>query len=144
MKGKYLLAGQVILFLILIYFSNFSLLFTNGFLLVLFALAVGLGLYSIYNMGFDTLSPFPEPKKGGKHVQEGAYKFMRHPMYTALIIFGLSFVLSSPELLNTITYLILIYILDAKASYEEGFLIKIYPTYEVYLENTKKFIPFIY
>lgn len=144
MKGKYLLAAQVILFLLLIYFSDFPLLFTNAFLLILFALAAGLGLYSIYNMGFDTLSPFPEPKKGSKHVQEGAYKFMRHPMYTALIIFGLAFVLSSPEFLNTITYLILIYILDTKAAYEESFLIKLHPTYKAYIENTKKFIPFIY
>ena len=144
MKGKYLLGAQVILFLLLIYFSNLPLIFTNGLLIILLALAAGLGLYSIYNMGLDTFSPFPEPKKGSKHIQTGAYKFIRHPMYTGLILFGLILVLSNPELLNTITYLVLIYVLDAKATYEEKFLEKVYPTYKDYTENTKKFIPFIY
>lgn len=65
-------------------------------------------------------------------------------MYTSLIIFGLIFVLSNPEFLNTVIYLILLYILDAKASYEERFLTKLYQTYKAYSENTKKFIPFIY
>ncbi len=132
------------MFLLLIYFVDLPLIFTNGFLLILLALAASLGLYSIYNLGFDNLSPFPEPKKGARHVQEGAYKFIRHPMYTSLIIFGLIFVLSNPGFLNTIIYLILIYVLDTKASYEEGFLAKIYPTYKTYAENTKKFIPFVY
>ena len=144
MKSKYLLTAQVILFLLLIYFVDLPLIFTNGFLLILLALAASLGLYSIYNLGFDNLSTFPEPKKGARHVQEGAYKFIRHPMYTSLIIFGLIFVLSNPGFLNTIIYLILIYVLDTKASYEEGFLAKIYPTYKTYAENTKKFIPFVY
>jgi len=144
MKGKYLVVGEVILFILLIYLSNLSLIFTNGFLLILFALATVLGLYSVYIMGFDTLSPFPEPKKGARHIQEGAYRLIRHPMYTALIIYGLIFVLSNPEFLNTITYLVLICILDTKASYEETFLNKLYPTYKAYTKNTKKFIPFVY
>lgn len=144
MKGKYFLWGQVILLILLFYFADLSQVFKNGFLEILFALALGLGLYSIYNMGLDTFSPYPEPKKGSKHVQAGAYKFIRHPMYTSLIILGLILVLSDPQFLNTIIYIILLYVLDAKAAYEESLLIKLYPTYKDYIQKTSKFLPFVY
>lgn len=144
MKGKYFFWGQVILLILLFYFANLSQVFKNGFLEILFALALSLGLYSIYNMGLDTFSPYPEPKKGSKHVQTGAYKFIRHPMYTSLIILGLMLVLSDPQFLNTIIYIILLYVLDAKAAYEETLLIKLYPTYKDYIQKTSKFLPFVY
>lgn len=144
MKGKYLLYGQLILLILLFYFSNFLMISKNGFLAVLFILAMGLLLYSVYNMGLDTFSPFPEPKKGSKHIQTGAYKFIRHPMYTGIIILGLMLVLSDPQFLNTIIYIILLYVLDAKATYEEGLLLKLYPTYKEYMLKTSKFFPFVY
>jgi protein-S-isoprenylcysteine O-methyltransferase Ste14 len=144
MKGKYLLYGQLILLIFLFYFTNLSLIFKNGFLAILFIFAMGLGLYSIYNMGLDTFSPFPEPKKGSKHIQTGAYKFIRHPMYTSIMILGLMLVLSNPQFLNTIIYIILLYILDAKATYEERFLLKLHPTYKEYTQKTSKFLPFVY
>ncbi len=144
MKGKYLLYGQLVLLVLLFYFADPSLIFKNGFLAVLFILAIGLGLYSIYNMGLDTFSPYPEPKKGSKHVQTGAYRFIRHPMYTSLIILGLMLVLSDPQFLNTIVYIILLYVLDTKAAYEESFLLKLHPTYKEYIQKTSKFLPFVY
>ncbi len=144
MKGKYLFYGQLVLLVLLFYFADFSLIFKNGFLVILFILATGLGLYSIYNMGIDTFSPYPEPKKGSKHVQSGAYRFIRHPMYTSLIILGLMLVLSDPQFLNTIIYIILLYVLDAKGAYEESFLLKLYPTYKEYIQKTSKFLPFVY
>lgn len=144
MKGKYLLYGQLVLLILLFYFADFASIFKNGFLAILFALAIGLGLYSLYNMGLDTFSPYPEPKKGSKHIQAGAYKFIRHPMYTSIILLGLMLVLSDPQFLNTIIYIILLYVLDTKATYEESLLLKLYPTYKDYIQKTSKFLPFIY
>ena len=144
MKSKNLLISQLVLIALLFYFANFTLIFENLFLSILFALSVGLGLYSAYNMGLDTYTPFPEPQKGSRHVQEGVYKYMRHPMYTSLIVLGLMLVLTRPEFLNTIIYILLLYILDTKASFEEILLLKLHPTYKKYMETTKKFLPFIY
>lgn len=144
MKDKYLFYGQLVLLILLFYFADLSSIFKNGFLSVLFIMAMGLGLYSLYNMGLDTFSLYPEPKKGSKHVQTGAYRFIRHPMYTSLIILGLLLVLSDPQFLNTIIYIILLYVLDAKATYEEGLLLKLHPTYKEYTQKTSKFLPFVY
>ena len=144
MKGKFLLYAQILLIVLLFYFGNFAQIFKNPSLALIFATGVLLALYSFYNLGLDTFTPFPEPKKEGKHVQSGAYKYMRHPMYLAIVVIGLSLLLSSPSFTAAVIYLLLIYALDAKATLEEGFLTKLHPTYKTYAQKTKKFIPYIY
>lgn len=37
------------------------------------------------------LTPFPTPKENGTLIQTGLYKFVRHPIYSGIIITALSF-----------------------------------------------------
>ena len=144
MKGKFLLYAQIILILLLFLFSVPNAIFKNTAVSAIFAAGLLLGIWSLYNLGLDTYTPFPEPKKEGRHVQGGAYKYARHPMYTAVMIIGLALLFSSPTLYSAIIYLVLIIILDQKAAVEEKYLEKMHPTYKAYAQKTKKFIPFIY
>lgn len=144
MKGKFLLYSQLVLIILLFYLGNFSQIFSNTVLTVIFIAGIALALWAFYNLGLDTFTPFPEPKKEGKHVQTGSYKYVRHPMYTALGLIGLSLLASSPNFPSAIIFLLLIYVLDTKSSLEEEYLQKIHPTYKTYSEKTKKFIPYIY
>ena len=144
MKGKFLVYAQLVLLILLFYLGNFGKIFTNPSIAVIFASGVILGLWSFYNLGLDTYTPFPEPKKEGKHVQSGAYKYIRHPMYIAVMIIGFSLLLSSATFPSAVIYLLLLYVLDTKAALEEEYLEKIHPTYKTYSEKTKKFIPYIY
>lgn len=144
MKDKYLLYAQIVLIVLLFYFGNFAQIFQNPALAVIFATGSLLALYSFYNLGLDTFTPYAEPKKESKHVQSGAYNYMRHPMYLGIMLISLALLFSAPSFPATVIYLLLIYVLDAKASLEEEYLTKLHPTYKNYQDKTKKFIPYIY
>lgn len=144
MKGKFLLYAQLVLLILLFYFGNFSRILSNPILSIVFIAGLVLGLWSLYNLGMDTYTPFPEPKKEGKHIQHGTYSLIRHPMYTAVMIIGLALLLSSATFLSAVVYILLLYVLDAKATLEEEYLTKIHSTYKTYKEKTKKFIPLLY
>ena len=144
MKDKPLFYAQIVLIILLFYFGSFPSIFRNPPLTVIFTIGALLSVWSAYNLGLDTYTPFPQPRSTSKHVQEGLYKYIRHPMYLAVMLIGLASLLSSPSFPAMIIYLLLIYILDQKATLEEEYLEKIHPTYKSYREKTKKFIPFIY
>ena len=144
MKGKFLLYAQLVLLILLFYFGNFGKIFSNPSLAIIFIAGVFLALWAFYNLGLDTYTPFPEPKKEGKHVQNGAYKYIRHPMYAAIMAIGLALLLSSATFVSAVIYLLLLYVLDTKASLEEEYLVKIHPAYKTYSQKTKKIIPFVY
>jgi len=144
MKGKFLLYSQLALIILLFYLGNFNQIFSNFVLSIFFTAGLVLGFWSIYNLGLDTFTPFPEPKKESKHVQTGAYKYVRHPMYTAVMMLSLVLLSSSATFISAVIYLLLLYILDSKATLEEEYLQKIHPSYKTYAQKTKKFIPFVY
>lgn len=144
MKGKFLLWAQIFLLLALFYLGNLTKVFTYPPAAIIFAVGLLLAIWSFYNLGLDTYTPFPEPKRESKHIQTGAYTFARHPMYTGIMMLGLALLLANPNFLSTIIYLLLLYVLDAKASVEEVHLQKMHPSYKAYKEKTKKFIPCIY
>ncbi|MFD2271515.1 methyltransferase family protein [Undibacterium arcticum] len=48
--------------------------------------------WSAHNLG-RSLTPFPHPRPQGQLVTNGAYRFVRHPMYFAILIGGLGWAL---------------------------------------------------
>lgn len=75
-------------------------------------------------------------------ITSGVYKFIRHPLYTSLILFSLGAFLKGPSLLGTglvITTVIGAY-LTARIE-EEHNLDRFGDTYRKYMEQTKRFIP---
>lgn len=90
------------------------------------------------------LSPFPSPKTNSELVENGIYKYIRHPIYTA-IIFGLLvwslYQNSLFQLLISISILILFYF---KSKYEEQQLLKKFPEYKSYMSRTGRFLPRIF
>jgi protein-S-isoprenylcysteine O-methyltransferase Ste14 len=87
------------------------------------------------------LTPFPSPKESGKLVQTGLYKYIRHPIYSGILLLatGISFYYCSVWKL-TITGLLVI-LFYFKSVYEEVLLSKKYIEYVKYKENTGRFLP---
>lgn len=77
-----------------------------------------------------------------KLVDKGIYRFIRHPIYTGdiLLLIGLELALNSWFVLGV---LLLIPIVVWQALAEEALLVKTFPGYSTYQENTKMFIPFV-
>jgi len=95
----------------------------------------------IYNR-FGNWSVFPQPKEHSQLIMKGPYRFMRHPMYTAVILGGFSCVAHNQTLQSTVSLLTLIVILNIKARYEEKLLRFHFSDYSAYQSATpNRFIP---
>ena len=107
-------------------------------------LSLAFGAWAIISMKIQNLKIFPEPKPDAEFIGAGPYKFIRHPMYTSVLLTTLSYVLDRPGILAVSLWLILCTDLLLKLHYEEGLLRKKFPQYESYSVRTKKLVPFIY
>jgi len=95
----------------------------------------------IYNR-FGNWSVFPQPKEHSQLIMKGPYRFMRHPMYTAVILGGFSCAAHNQTLQSAVSLVALIVILNIKARYEEKLLRFHFSDYSAYQSATpNRFIP---
>ncbi|WP_079735051.1 methyltransferase family protein [Salegentibacter salegens] len=87
------------------------------------------------------LSPFPKPKENASLITTGIFKYIRHPIYSGILIFlfFLSLYFASTYKIG-ITVLLLILFLF-KSVYEEEQLWLKYPNYRDYRQHTGRFFP---
>jgi protein-S-isoprenylcysteine O-methyltransferase Ste14 len=78
-------------------------------------------------------------------ITTGAYRYIRHPLYTALFLFGLGVFLKKPSLLGAglLGMTILGVVFTARIE-EEYNLIRFGEAYRTYSDKTNRFIPLIY
>lgn len=145
-KKNYIAAILVIIQFLCIAFLLFNTdlrwQFTIGNLLIL--LGITLGLWSIYAMKSNEWGVSPIPKSDAFLITKKPYRYIRHPMYSAVLFFCLGLVLENPSLWNCIVYGILLIDLLIKLNWEEQMLSEKYPDYKTYQKKTKKLIPFIF
>ena len=87
------------------------------------------------------LSPFPSPLPGSKLIQTGVFKYVRHPIYSGIVLafFGFALIADSGyKLLIALFLLILFYF---KSQYEELRLMELFPEYENYKLKSGRFLP---
>lgn len=89
------------------------------------------------------LSPFPSPLPDSKLIENGVYKFIRHPIYTGIILafFGFAFITDSGYrlLISAVLFALFYY----KTLYEEKRLIENFPNYLEYRNRSGRFFPFL-
>jgi len=103
-----------------------------------------LGVYAIFSMRKSKLRITPELAENATLIKTGPYKYIRHPMYSAVLLFCLGFFLTNIWSMTAIIYLSLIIILNLKIIYEEKLLNIAFSNYKSYAKKTKKLIPYIY
>ncbi len=91
-----------------------------------------------------SLTPFPKPVAGAPLVETGAYRLIRHPIYSGLVLaaVGWGLVTASPVAIAAAGLLFLLF--AAKAQREEAWLCAVHPEYRAYQRRTKRLIPWIY
>ena len=97
-------------------------------------------LLSFLGLG-SSLTANPVPKDNSQLVTDGLYKFVRHPIYTGLLLLGLSLVITAGVFPHILVWLLLAVLLNYKAKFEESLLQKRYPEYFEYASKTGRFIP---
>jgi protein-S-isoprenylcysteine O-methyltransferase Ste14 len=131
-------------FLCLFYFAISGSIPNHWYLVVADLLGIGLGVWAILTMRNGKFSVFPEPKIGAPLIENGPYQFIRHPMYTALLLVCASMTLAQPTLVNGLVFGLLLINQLIKLNYEEGLLKARFVEYEDYMKRTKKLIPYLY
>ncbi len=108
---------------------------------ILAVAGVGLMLWSARSLGRN-LTALPEPAAGGGLVSSGPYRWVRHPMYTAVVslFLGVSFLFATSA--GAILSALLVGFFAFKSEYEERQLRIAYPGYGSYLERVPgRFLP---
>jgi protein-S-isoprenylcysteine O-methyltransferase Ste14 len=107
------------------------------------AAGLALAMAGLFWLG-DNLSVFPHPKDNATLVQSGAYRIVRHPIYSGLIIGAVGWALINTSLVTLVYALGLLVFFDVKARREERWLLARFPDYAVYRARVHKLIPFVY
>lgn len=109
---------------------------------VIFILGAILIVIAVLQLNIN-LSAFPSPLADSKLIETGVFKFIRHPIYSGLILafFGYAIVDDSGyKLLISVGLLLWFYF---KSLYEEKLLIEKFPEYLEYKKRSGRFFPWI-
>jgi protein-S-isoprenylcysteine O-methyltransferase Ste14 len=116
----------------------------NPLLLAMEMAALLLGAWAILTVRIGNVNVVPDPRQGAVLVQSGPYRWIRHPMYAALLLGTLALVLASPSALRWGLWIVLLIDLVVKLHYEERMLLAHFAGYGAYQAASKRLIPYIY
>lgn len=86
----------------------------------------------------------PEIRKGSNLVTKGLYEYIRHPMYSAILLTCLAVLVDHLTFLRFVAYVLLLTVLVVKLRIEERLLEHKFPEYKEYKKKTKRLLPYIY
>lgn len=89
-----------------------------------------------------SLTALPIPKEEGKLSTTGLYKYVRHPMYSSVLLLAFGIALRSGSVIKYLLVFSLCLLFYLKSVYEERYLRQKYLDYAQYSAQTPRFIPF--
>ena len=111
---------------------------------VLAGAALVLGLWALSANRPGNFNIRPLHKAGSLLVQHGPYRWLRHPMYSAVLLAGLAAARLAGQAWAWAALLALLAVLAAKAVLEERGLRASHTDYADYCRRTRRFIPGLY
>ena len=90
------------------------------------------------------LTPLPRPRDDAALVRTGAYRVVRHPIYSGGVLAAFGWALVRGRWLGLAGAIGLLLFFDAKASREEIWLSERFPEYPAYRRAVRKLIPGLY
>lgn len=89
----------------------------------------------------SALTPTPVPKGGVELATGGLYRFMRHPIYTGVLVIVVGLMVRSGSWLTLAVGAVSLVFFNEKAKWEERRLAERYADYPAYAAATPRFIP---
>lgn len=112
--------------------------------IVMMILGVALGLWAIQTIRLGNFNISPLLKPGGIMIASGPYHFVRHPMYTAILLVCWPLVLGHFSWWKLGFVVALTLVLVVKLHLEESYLKKAFVAYQEYSRRSKRLIPFVW
>jgi protein-S-isoprenylcysteine O-methyltransferase Ste14 len=105
---------------------------------------ITLVIWAIVTMQKSKLRISPVPAADAILVDTGPYKYLRHPMYTAILMTATAILFIDFTWPRFAMALALTIVLIIKLFWEEAMLTRKFPSYTAYCKHTKRIIPFIF
>lgn len=137
---------MLLAFIVPVWFGHGELLPTQPLSIIgaaITSMAVMLTAWALTSLG-DALTPFPKPLSDASLHRQGAYRWMRHPIYAGVMLASLGWTLWWLSMAGGISALALMVFFDRKAAHEEAGLRRQYSEYPDYARQVKRFIPGLY
>ncbi len=109
---------------------------------VLLAAGAAIGIWTLSANRPGNFNIRPEPKAGGVLVTRGPYRWIRHPMYLAVILVAAALA-AAGDAWSWPAWILLLAVLFAKARREERALALVHPGYADYRARTRAILPFV-
>lgn len=110
------------------------------------AAGIALGVWAVATNRPGNFNIRPVPKPGAALVTAGPYAWIRHPMYSAILLMGLAGIcgvdIPGRTLVGT-AFVGLLGVLWVKAGIEERLMVASHPGYAAYIKDSSKFIPWL-
>jgi protein-S-isoprenylcysteine O-methyltransferase Ste14 len=145
MKNYILPAVQFVLLLVIIFYSGAFYITSVSFVLIqmvsLLIIFWAILAKRIYKIPASRISH----RKGIYFLKDGPYEFIRHPIYTGLLLYASSYVQQSLSLEGSLAFIVFAGIIVLRAGHDER-VNEVYfkHHYSEYKKVTKKLIPYIY
>lgn len=110
---------------------------------LLVAAGAALGAWALAANRWGNFNIRPEPHPEGVLVTAGPYRFIRHPMYAAVLL-GAAGLASASAWAGWVAWAALAGVLAAKARLEERGLAALHPGWEAYRARTAAIVPFVF
>ena len=108
------------------------------------AAGVALGAWALTANRPGNFNVRPLPREGGRLATTGPYRWVRHPMYAAVLLGTLGGCLAFGSGWRWLAWLALSGVLHAKATLEERAMTAHHPDYADYAARTKRIVPFVW
>jgi protein-S-isoprenylcysteine O-methyltransferase Ste14 len=104
--------------------------------------AIGLSVWARQSFSKGAFRIVAVPS-GPSVIQRGPYRFIRHPMYSAALLFVWTAILSHLSVLNVTIGVAVTSVVVVRIVAEERLLRAVYPEYGEYTRSTKALVPFV-
>lgn len=112
--------------------------------LVLFALGLLVFAWAVASLGAHNFTVLPAPRVGNTLTNAGIYRFLRHPMYTAVLLCGIAVSFGAPSVPRWIALAVCAVVLVIKVRYEEALLTTRYSDYPERMKGVARLVPFVW
>jgi protein-S-isoprenylcysteine O-methyltransferase Ste14 len=107
------------------------------------AAGAAVGLWALAHNRPGNFNIRPTPRAGGHLVRTGPYRWVRHPMYTSVMLCAGAGAWAAASGWGWAAAAALVAVLATKARLEEQWMLQRHPGYAAYREGTRRFLPFL-
>jgi len=106
--------------------------------------SIVLAVWTLFHNKPGNFNIRPLPKTHGVLVTTGPYQWIRHPMYTSVLLGASALAWTSGRLSGWVMWSALAVVLFLKSTFEERWMREKHPAYAAYRLRSKRFLPWLF